>query len=180
MLGVRGGQAGFLKPCPGVGISCHGDRRDPLACTWSFFIESASDPNDLNRFVAAQADTYADALAEVQAGQKQTHWMWFVFPQLRGLGSSDMATLYGVVDADEARRYLAHPVLGPRLIEICSAALAVPERTAKEIFGVPDDAKLQSCATLFAQVAGDERVFEKVLERFFAGVGCERTLEMVG
>ena len=130
--------------------------------------------------MAAQADTYAEALAEVQGGRKSTHWMWFVFPQLRGLGSSGMATLYGVVDADEARRYMAHPVLGPRLIEICTALLAVEDRSAWDIFGTPDDVKLQSCATLFAQVAGDERVFKKVLERFFAGAACGRTLELVG
>ena len=146
----------------------------------------APDPHDLERFVEAQADTHADALAEVRAGEKVTHWMWFEFPQLRGLGSSATATLYGVDGIDEARAYLAHPVLGPRLQEVCAAAVDVPDRTATEVFGVPDDAKLRSCATLFAAVAGEssasegsDAVFEAVLNRYFGGEPCGRTREML-
>ena len=146
------------------------------------------DSFELERFVEAQADTYADALDEVRAGQKQTHWMWFVFPQLRGLGSSATATLYGLDGADEARAYLAHPVLGPRLREVCAAAVNVPDRTATEVFGVPDDAKLRSCATLFAAAAaasesgasGDSgAVFSAVLDRYFGGEPCGRTRKML-
>jgi len=125
----------------------------------------------------AQADTYADALAEVRAGRKRTHWMWFVFPQLRGLGSSDKATFYGLNGLDEAGRYLEHPVLGARLREICAAAAAVEGATATEIFGEPDDAKLRSCATLFARVADDGAVFDAVLARFFGSEVCAKTAE---
>jgi uncharacterized protein (DUF1810 family) len=135
------------------------------------------DPHDLARFVDAQRDVHAVALAELRAGRKRTHWMWFVFPQIEGLGSSDMARRYAIRGAAEARAYLAHPVLGPRLVAGCEAVLAHENRSAHEIFGSPDDLKLRSCVTLFAHVSGPGSVFHRVLDRFFAGAPDPRTLE---
>lgn len=106
----------------------------------------------LERFVKAQAEDYARALEEVRRGRKRTHWMWYIFPQLRGLGRSATAHQYGIANLEEARAYLAHPILGPRLLESCAAALCVEGKTAHEIFGSPDDLKLRSCMTLFATV----------------------------
>jgi uncharacterized protein (DUF1810 family) len=111
------------------------------------------DPFGVNRFVEAQAHDYDRALAEVRSGRKRTHWMWYVFPQLDGLGSSSMARQYAIKSRAEATAYLAHPLLGPRLIEIAEAAVAIPNRSALDIFGSPDDLKLRSCATLFAAVS---------------------------
>jgi uncharacterized protein (DUF1810 family) len=127
-----------------------------------------SDPYDLGRFLAAQRDTYADALAEIRAGRKRTHWMWFVFPQIQGLGSSENARIYAITGPDEARAYLAHPVLGPRLLEITGALLGIIGKSAYEIFGSPDDMKLRSSATLFASVSPPGSVFEQILARFFS------------
>src|SRR4051794_16808187 len=112
----------------------------------------ADDPHDLGRFVSAQADDYGQALAEVRAGRKRSHWMWYIFPQVEGLGSSPMSRRYSIRSLDEARAYLDHPVLGRRLIECAEAALGVEGRSASEIFGSPDDMKLRSSATLFASV----------------------------
>src|SRR5438045_3081257 len=111
---------------------------------------SGGDPHDLNRFVHAQEGDYARALAEVRGGRKRSHWMWYVFPQIEGLGSSATAARYSIKSVGEAKSYLAHPVLGPRLVEIAEAALSVEGRSAYEVFGTPDDMKLKSCATLFA------------------------------
>ena len=111
--------------------------------------------DDLERFVEAQADTYAAALAELAAGEKQTHWMWFIFPQLRGLGSSQTANFYGIDDRDEATAYLNHNLLGPRLIACCEALLTHKDKTAHAIFGSPDDLKLRSSMTLFEATADD-------------------------
>ena len=143
--------------------------------------ENPASADDLERFVHAQEFAYADALAEVRAGAKESHWMWFVFPQLRGLGRSAMAEFYGLDGADEARAFLGHPVLGPRLREIMAAAAeqAAAGRSATEVFGVPDDLKLRSCATLFAGVGEDVGVFESVLEGFFGGERCAGTLGML-
>ena len=135
------------------------------------------DPVGLARFVDAQRDVYAQALAELRAGRKRSHWMWFVFPQIDGLGMSDMSRRYAIRDTAEARAYLAHPVLGARLVECCEALLGVPDRSAHEILGSPDDLKLRSCATLFAQVAPSGSAFHRVLERFFTGASDPRTLE---
>jgi uncharacterized protein (DUF1810 family) len=140
---------------------------------------AADDPFDLDRFVRAQAGDYARALAEVRAGRKESHWMWYVFPQLAGLGSSPTAKRYGVTGRAEAAAYLAHPVLGPRLVEIAGAALAVEGRSANEIFGSPDDLKLRSCATLFAAVAPPGSAFERLLEKYFGGQTDARTLTML-
>lgn len=139
-----------------------------------------SDPYDLGRFLAAQQDTYVDALAEIRAGQKRTHWMWFVFPQIRGLGSSENARLYAITGPDEARAYLAHPVLGPRLVEITGALLGVEGKSAREIFGSPDDMKLRSSATLFSSVSPPGSVFEQVLAKFFNGVPDPETVRKLG
>jgi uncharacterized protein (DUF1810 family) len=133
----------------------------------------------LERFVEAQRDSYADALAEIKAGRKRSHWMWFVFPQIAGLGSSPTARRYAVSGPDEAKAYLAHPVLGPRLTEISRALLAVEGRSAEQIFGYPDDLKLRSSMTLFARAADDPAVFEAVLERYYDGPD-QRTLDLLG
>src|SRR5688572_32370107 len=111
------------------------------------------DPFDLQRFVDAQTPVYDRVLTELREGRKRSHWMWFVFPQIAGLGSSPMAQRYAIASADEAAAYLAHPVLGPRLVAIAEAALAAPG-SARALFGSPDDLKLRSSATLFAHVAG--------------------------
>ena len=137
-------------------------------------------PYDLARFVRAQASTYARALGEVRAGRKQTHWMWFVFPQIAGLGHSETARRYALRDADEAAAYLRHPVLGPRLVEIAEATLAVVGRSARDVFGTPDDLKLRSSMTLFAAVAPPASVFDAVLSRFYGGVPDAQTLRILG
>jgi uncharacterized protein (DUF1810 family) len=132
----------------------------------------------LDRFVDAQRDVHADALAEIKAGRKRSHWMWFVFPQIAGLGSSPTARRYAVSGPEEAKAYLDHPVLGPRLTEISRALLAVEGRSAEQIFGYPDDLKLRSSMTLFARVAEDPAVFEAVLERYYDGPD-PRTLDLL-
>lgn len=109
---------------------------------------------DLDRFVTAQATTYTTALAELHAGRKRTHWMWFIFPQMRGLGVSEMSHRYGITSLDEARAYLAHPVLGPRLRACTEAVLGHPDRSLHEMFGSPDDLKFCSSMTLFAEADG--------------------------
>lgn len=135
----------------------------------------SGDPFGLSRFVAAQEGVYDLALAEIRGGRKRTHWMWFVFPQLHGLGSSPISERFAISGAAEARAYLAHPVLGPRLIECCETLLRANAGSAMDIFGSPDDLKLRSCATLFASVSGGGSVFERVLERFFDGAPDEKT-----
>jgi uncharacterized protein (DUF1810 family) len=132
----------------------------------------------LERFVEAQSGTYRTALAELTAGAKRTHWMWFIFPQIAGLGSSPAAQRYAIRDLDEARAYLAHPVLGPRLLEASRALLGVEGRSAGEILGHPDDLKLRSSMTLFARAAEDPAVFEAVLEKYYDGPDS-RTLQLL-
>jgi len=140
----------------------------------------AADPYGLARFVWAQEECHAQALDEIRAGRKRTHWMWFVFPQLAGLGASPTARHYAIASLDEARAYLAHPVLGPRLVECAQAALDVTGRTAHQIFGSPDDLKLRSCATLFACVSAPGSVFHRLLDRYYAGERDVRTVELLG
>jgi len=135
--------------------------------------------DDLSRFVEAQAPHLGDVREELAAGRKRTHWMWFVFPQLRGLGHSAMARHFGIASRDEAAAYLAHPVLGQRLRECVAQALAVPGRTAHEIFGSPDDLKLRSCLTLFREVDGAGGVFDQALRRFFDGRPDPLTLQLL-
>ncbi len=130
----------------------------------------------LNRFHEAQARVYPDALAELRRGRKETHWMWFVFPQVAGLGASAMSQRYAIGSAAEARAYLDDPVLGARLRECVEALLSVRDRSAREIMGTPDDMKLQSSLTLFAAVADDPALFERAIARFFDGQRDSRTV----
>ena len=134
---------------------------------------------DLSRFTSAQAGVYDQALAELKAGRKRSHWMWFVFPQIAGLGSSPTARRYAIASLAEARAYLADPVLGPRLIESAMALLAVEGRTAEEILGYPDDLKLRSSMTLFARAAPQSKVFQEVLDRYYDGKPDPQTLNKV-
>lgn len=131
--------------------------------------------DDLNRFLEAQESVYRTALAELRGGAKRSHWMWFIFPQVAGLGSSAMAQKYAIQSRREAKAYLAHPVLGPRLRECADALLAVEGRTATEIMGQPDDTKLRSSMTLFAEIAGADSVFRAVLRKHFADEADDRT-----
>lgn len=137
---------------------------------------AGTDIFDLERFVAAQADNYARALGELKAGRKATHWMWYVIPQAAGLGTSDMARKYAIGSRAEAEAYLAHPVLGPRLVECARTLLGVSGRTAHDIMGSPDDEKLRSSMTLFRAVAGADAAFQAVLDRYYAGQADERTV----
>lgn len=139
----------------------------------------STDPFDLERFVRQQALDYDQALAELRAGAKQTHWMWYTFPQLDGLGTSARAKRFAIRSLNEARAYLAHPVLGARLQECCEALLAVRGKTAAEILGSPDDLKLRSCATLFARVAPPDSVFARLVMRYFDGVGDPGTTRIM-
>ena len=134
---------------------------------------------DLERFVQAQAGVLPAVLDELGRGRKRSHWMWFVFPQLEGLGMSSMARHYGLASIEEARAYLAHPVLGPRLRQCCQLMLQVPGRSAHEILGSPDDLKFRSCATLFAAAEPREPLFRQCLERFYGGEPDARTLDLL-
>jgi uncharacterized protein (DUF1810 family) len=136
-----------------------------------------SAPLDLERFVAAQARDYAQALAELKAGEKQTHWIWYVLPQLRGLGHSELSQTYGIASLAEARAYLAHPLLGPRLKACIEALLGHQERSAAAMLGEMDALKLRSCLTLFMAAAPAERLFADALDRFFDGQPDPRTLQ---
>ena len=138
------------------------------------------DPFGLERFVIAQASIYSQVLAELHTGQKRSHWMWFVFPQFDGLGSSETARFYSIKSREEAVSYLQHPTLGPRLSECSEAILAVPEKTAREIFGCPDDLKLRSSMTLFMAVSPPESIFSRVIARCFEGRPDQRTLDLMG
>jgi uncharacterized protein (DUF1810 family) len=138
-----------------------------------------SDPFDLERFVAAQANVIERVRDELQWGRKQSHWMWFVFPQLAGLGFSPMAQRYAIASLAEARAYLAHPVLGTRLRECTELVLAIDGKSAHDIFGAPDDLKFRSCLTLFAEAAPDEIVFNVALEKYFEGAKDPRTLALL-
>lgn len=137
------------------------------------------DGYDLDRFVKAQQDVYSTALAELRRGEKRTHWMWYIFPQLAGLGKSSTAVHFAILGLAEAEAYLLHPVLGPRLLECANAVLAVPERSAREIMGVPDDMKLRSCATLFARVSPPGSVFERILDRYYDGDADMQTVALL-
>ena len=130
-------------------------------------VSLGSDPFDLERFVVAQHGSYPHALAELRAGRKQTHWMWYIFPQMRGLGSSSRSKRFGISGLDEARAYLAHPILGLRLRECAGAVLAHSNTTALAIFGSPDDLKLRSSATLFARASDTDSLFTQILVQFF-------------
>jgi uncharacterized protein (DUF1810 family) len=142
--------------------------------------EVAGDPYHLNRFVQAQEYEYEQALTEIRSGRKRSHWMWYIFPQYDGLGFSSMSKRYAIKSLAEAKAYLAHPVLGPRLLECTDAVLRHDGRSAAEIFGSPDDIKLRSCATLFACITGSGSVFDRLLDQFFQGKRDDKTLRLIG
>ena len=138
-----------------------------------------ADPYDLDRFVQAQAKDYARALTELRTGRKVTHWIWYVLPQLRGLGSSSMSTLYGIGSKDEAGAYLAHPVLGPRLLECVAAMNALRDVSAAGVLGPIDAAKFRSCLTLFLAVDPHNAALRGALDKYFAGAQDENTLALL-
>lgn len=133
----------------------------------------------LKRFLDAQNQVYLRALSEIRNGKKVSHWMWYVFPQLKGLGKSETANEYGIFDLAEANSYLAHPVLGKHLIEISEALLKLNSHTAEEIFGYPDNLKLRSCMTLFAAADNAHPVFSEVLEKYYASIPDGQTIKML-
>ena len=137
------------------------------------------DPFDLGRFIAAQEGVYDSALAELKSGRKRTHWMWFIFPQVQGLGNSAMTIRFSVKSREEARQYLKHPVLGTRLRECANAVLAIEGRSVADIFRYPDDLKFKSSMTLFASVAEPGSVFAQSLEKYFQGEQDSMTLEVL-
>jgi uncharacterized protein (DUF1810 family) len=139
----------------------------------------ANDPYDLERFVIAQNPVYDDVVAELRAGSKESHWMWFVFPQLRGLGSSSMANRYGISSREEAEAYLQHPILGARLRECTRLVNQVEGRSVEQIFGYPDDLKFRSSMTLFAQAASGNEGFLQAIEKYFGGKPDQRTLNLL-
>ena len=138
-----------------------------------------SDAHDLARFVDAQRSSYERALGEIAGGQKRSHWMWYVFPQIEGLGFSATSRKYAIRSLAEAEAFLRHETLGPRLIACADAALAVEGRSARTVFGSPDDMKLRSCATLFAQVSPQGSVFHRLLDKYFGGEPDEATLRIL-
>lgn len=142
-------------------------------------IGGPEDLHELSRFVRAQANDYDRALSEIRSGQKRSHWMWFIFPQLDGLGSSPISRRFAIRSLDEARAYLAHPLLGPRLLECAEAVLRLEGRSATEIFGTPDDLKLRSSATLFACVSPPGSAFHRLLAMYYGGGQDGRTMRLL-
>jgi len=137
-------------------------------------------PYNIQRFIDAQESNYQSALAEIAAGQKRSHWMWYVFPQYDGLGFSSISKHYSIKSPAEARAYLNHPILGPRLRQCVDALLSVTGRSAHQIFGSPDDVKLKSSMTLFAHVSPEGSAFERTLDMYFEGQRDQKTIELVG
>ncbi len=133
----------------------------------------------LQRFISAQVASYDNALSEVKNGKKRSHWMWYIFPQIQGLGFSETSKLYGITGLQEAGEFLKNPVLGKRLVAICNALIELESNNANQIFGSPDDLKLQSCMTLFCLLPGHDPVFEQVLLKFFKGAKDENTLRVI-
>lgn len=142
--------------------------------------ETAADPYHLDRFIQAQAHDHERALDEIKSGKKRSHWMWYIFPQIEGLGFSSMSQRFAIKSLAEAEAYLNHPVLGPRLVQCAEAALSVDGRSALQIFGSPDDMKLRSCATLFACASPAGSVFERLIDKFFEGHRDNQTLRLLG
>lgn len=140
---------------------------------------SADDPHNLDRFVQAQEDDYERALSEIRSGRKRSHWMWYIFPQIDGLGISLRSRQYAIKSRAEAEAYLSHPILGGRLRECAGMTLSVEGRSALEIFGSPDDQKLRSCATLFASVSPEGSVFHRLLAKYFGDGPDQRTLRLL-
>ncbi|MBO0360141.1 DUF1810 domain-containing protein [Hymenobacter sp. BT186] len=139
-----------------------------------------STENNLQRFIDAQARNYNDALAEIKNGRKTTHWMWYVFPQIQGLGLSETAKFYAIEDAQEAEAFVQHPVLGGQLVEISRALLALPGHDPYTVLGSPDDMKLQSSMTLFGALPNADPVFQAVLDKFYSGEKDRKTLQLLG
>ena len=139
-----------------------------------------TDPFNLRRFVQAQEPIYTNVLSELRSGSKRTHWMWFIFPQMAGLGHSSTAKHYAIQGREEAQHYLTHPILGKRLLECAATVLRSTGRSAGEIFGSPDDVKLRSSMTLFAALPAADAVFAAVLDKYFAGKPDPRTLALLG
>ena len=142
-------------------------------------VDSTRDRFDLNRFVQAQAEVYPRALAEIRSGEKRSHWMWFIFPQIDRLGYSSTARFYAIKSKDEAKAYLNHPLLGKRLVECSEVLLGIKGKSAAEIFDYPDDLKLRSSMTLFANVSEPDSVFSRVLEQYFEGRPDQRTVDLL-
>ena len=138
------------------------------------------DTFNLKRFVSAQANTYPRALGEIKRGKKTSHWMWFIFPQYRGLGQSPTSIKYAINSKEEAREYFKHPILGPRLLEITQAFLSLGNKSAHEVLGSPDDLKLRSSMTLFDAVQEESGLFKAVLEKYYDGERCDSTLQALG
>jgi len=139
-----------------------------------------NDPFDLHRFISAQDEVYNRVLEELKSGVKRSHWMWFIFPQIVGLGQSPTAHYYAIKNLEEAREYLNHAILGARLSECAESVLAIKGRSVSEIFGYPDDLKLKSSMTLFASVATSNPIFVRVLDKYFQGERDARTLQLLG
>ncbi|MBR1438885.1 MAG: DUF1810 domain-containing protein [Synergistaceae bacterium] len=135
--------------------------------------------DDLERFVLAQEHSYQTALSEIRAGKKTSHWIWYISPQLKGLGRSYNAEYYGIANVEEAKSYLSHPILGGRLLEITEALLKFEEKDPQKIMGMIDAMKLRSCMTLFAYISEDGSIFHRVLEKYFGGSRDDRTLSMI-
>ncbi len=140
---------------------------------------SVADPFDLQRFIKAQQDYYSTALAEITQGKKQSHWIWFIFPQFIGLGHSPTASRYAIKSLAEARAYLEHPVLGPRLIQCAQAMLGLKGKSVRDILGCPDDLKLRSSATLFAQISEPDSVFHQILDKYYRNQADAITLQLI-
>lgn len=135
---------------------------------------------DLNRFIKAQENSYEEALSEIRSGRKRSHWMWYIFPQFKGLGFSETSKYYSIKDLDEAKRYLNHPILGERLKLITKELLALNENNANKVFGSPDDLKLKSSMTLFAAInTSEENIFIAVLDKYFNGQTDNKTLTLI-
>lgn len=140
---------------------------------------SSADPYNLQRFLDAQSPELEQVRVELRAGQKRSHWMWFVFPQLRGLGRSELASYYGISSPEEAKAYLAHPVLGPRLKECTRLVIMVEGRSIDDILGYPDNLKFRSSMTLFASAESDDPIFREALQKYFVGEPDQRTLDLL-
>jgi uncharacterized protein (DUF1810 family) len=143
------------------------------------FKKNMRDEKTLKRFIVAQEAGYDIALSEIKSGRKQSHWMWFIFPQIEGLGFSSTSKFYAIKDLNEAKEFLEHPVLGSRLNRICNELLKLDSSDARKIFGSPDDLKLKSSMTLFSLVQNANSVFQLVLEKFFDGVKDQKTLQII-
>lgn len=136
-------------------------------------------PDSLDRFIDAQENKYQQAFNEIKNGKKESHWMWYIFPQISGLGNSELSRFYAIKDLEEAQDYFEHPVLGPRLVNISKLLLEIKGKSANEIFGKPDDFKLRSCMTLFGSLKNSHPVFDQVIDRYFDGKKDEKTLQII-